>query len=71
MQIWNNFTFNGMFVMYLKTFCPRNFNVGNQNFENRRRFFFLFIVKNSKRQTRDMEFQSRTIIMSNKDDHES
>ena len=28
------FTVHGMFVMYLKTFCPRKFNDGNENFEN-------------------------------------
>ena len=27
-------TFNGMFMLYLETFCPRKFNGGNQNFEN-------------------------------------
>ena len=29
-----SFTFNGLFVMYFNTFCQRNFNVGNKNFEN-------------------------------------
>ena len=26
-------TFNGMFMLYLETFCPRKFNGGIQNFE--------------------------------------
>ena len=38
MEIQIIFTFNGMFMLYLETFCPRKFNDGNQNFENRRRF---------------------------------
>ena len=25
------FTFNGMFMLYLETVCPRKFNSGNQN----------------------------------------
>ena len=33
--------------------------------------FFLVLVKISKRHTRDMGFPKRTIIMTNKDDHES
>ena len=57
--------------MYLKTFCPRKFKGGNQNFENWRRFFILIFVKNSKRLTHDMEFRKRTKIVSNKDDQES
>ena len=28
------FTFNGMFELNVKTFCPRKVNGGNQNFEN-------------------------------------
>ena len=34
MEIRIIFTFNGMFMMYFETFCPRKFNGGNQNFEN-------------------------------------
>ena len=34
MEIRISFTFNGMFMLYLKIFCPRKFNGGNQNFEN-------------------------------------
>ena len=34
MKIQIIFTFNGMFMLYLETFCPRKFNGGNQNFEN-------------------------------------
>ena len=33
--------------------------------------FFLVFVQNSKRHTRDMVLRKRTIIMANKDDHES
>ena len=70
MQIRIIFTFNGMFMLYLETFCPRKFNGGNQNFENWRRFSLVF-VKNSKRYASDMVFWKRTIIMANKDDHYS
>ena len=63
------FTFNDMLMMYLQTFWPRKFNGGNQNLENWRRFFIVF-VKNSKRHRRDMVFWKRTIIiMANKDDY--
>ena len=34
MEIGINITFNGIFMLNLETFCPRNFNGGNQNFEN-------------------------------------
>ena len=34
MEIRFFFTFNGMFMLYLETFCLRKFNDGNQNFEN-------------------------------------
>ena len=34
MEIRIIFTFNGMFMLYLETFCPRKFNGGIQNFEN-------------------------------------
>ena len=33
MEIQIIFTFNGMSMLYLETFCPRKFNGGNQNFE--------------------------------------
>ena len=45
-------------------------NGWNQNFENWRRFFLVF-VKNSKRHTHDRVFRRSTIIMPNKDYHES
>ena len=48
-----------MFVLCLEAFCPRKFNDGNQNFENRRRFFLVFVI-NSKRQWRNMIFWKRT-----------
>ena len=51
-----------MFVLYLHFFCPRRFN--GRNDVNFRSF-----VKNSKSNVCDMEFQRRTIIMSNKDNH--
>ena len=54
-----------MFVLYLKTSCPGNFNGGNQNFENWRRFSLVF-VKNSKRHARVMVIEKRTIIMAKK-----
>ena len=50
--------------------CLRKFNGRNQNFENCRRFFLVF-VKKSTIHTRDMEFQKQTIIISNEDDNES
>ena len=35
MEIHIIFIFNGMFMLYLETFCPRKlWNGGNQNFEN-------------------------------------
>ena len=34
MEIRLNFTFNGMFMCHLESFCPRKFNGGNQNFDN-------------------------------------
>ena len=64
------FTFIGMFVLYLKTFCLGKFNGGNHNFENWCHFSLGF-AKNSKIHVRDMIFQKRTIIMGNEDDHES
>ena len=51
-----------MFVLYLKYFFPRKFKGRNNvNFHS--------FVKNSKSHACDMEFQRRTIIMSNKDNH--
>ena len=60
------FTFNGMFVLYLQTFCP-----GNVMVEIKTDVVFLVFIKNSKRHTRDMINRKRTIIMSNKDDYDS
>ena len=34
MEIRIIFTFNGMFMLYLESFCLRKFNSENQNFEN-------------------------------------
>ena len=34
MKIQTIFTFNGMFILYLETFCPKKIAGGNQNFEN-------------------------------------
>ena len=34
MEVRNIFTFNGMFMLYPETFCPRKLIGGNQNFEN-------------------------------------
>ena len=70
MEIRIIFTFNGMLMLNLETFCPRKFNGGNQNFENWRRFS-LVLVKNSKRHARDKVFWKRTIILAIKDDHKS
>ena len=62
MEIRTIFTFNGMFMLYPGTFCPRKFNGGNQTFENWRRFSLVF-VKNSKGHARYMVFWKRTLIM--------
>ena len=70
MEIRIIFTFNGMSMLYLETFCPRKFNGGNQNFENWRRFSLVF-VKNSNRHARNKVFWKRTLIMATKDDHKS
>ena len=56
-------------MLYPETFCPRKFNGGNQNFENKR--FSLVFVKNSKRHAHDMVSWKKTIIVANKDDHKS
>ena len=58
-----------MFMLYLKTLCPRKLNGGYQNFENWSRFSLVFVM-NSKRPARDMVFWKRTIIMANEDDHD-
>ena len=34
MEIRIIFTFNGMFMMYFETFCPRKINVGNKILKN-------------------------------------
>ena len=61
----------GMFVLYLKMFCLRKFNIENENFEKLCIFFSVF-VKSSIRHTHDiMVFWNRTIMILNKDDHES
>ena len=65
------FSFNGMFLLYLKMFCLRKLDGGNQNVEFRRRFFFLVFVKNSKWHTRYMVVWKKTMIISKKNDHKS
>ena len=56
-----------MLALYLKMFFLRKFNIENQNFEN-----FLVFVKSSKRHTHDITvFLNSTIILLNKDYHES
>ena len=58
-------------MLYLKMFCLRKFVIENENFE-KGCIFFLDFVKGSIRQTHDiMVFWNRTIIILNKDDHES
>ena len=39
MEIQIIFTFNGMFMLYLETFCPRKLNGRNQIFEKLTSFF--------------------------------
>ena len=34
MEMQVSFTFNGMFMLHIETFCLRKTNGGNQNFEN-------------------------------------
>ena len=43
MEIWIIFTFNGMFMLYFETFCPRKFNGKSQNFEIWLRFSLVFV----------------------------
>ena len=60
------FTFYGMFVLYLKTFCLRKkITVEIKTLKIDVAF------NNSKRHTRDRVFRRSTIIMTNKDYHES
>ena len=59
-----------MFELDLKTFCSRNVNGENQNFENWHYFFLIFCLE-FKKHTHDMEIQKKTIVRPNKDDYES
>ena len=70
MEIRTIFTFNGMFMLYLETFCPRKLMVEIKILKTDV-VISLVSVKNSKRHARDMVFWKRTIKMANKDDHKS
>ena len=42
MEMRVSFTFNGMFMLYLKTFCLRKTNGGNQNLKKLTSFFLSY-----------------------------
>ena len=53
------FPFNGMFVLYLETFCPKKIMMEFKTLKTDVVFFFDFVI-NSKRQSRNMIFWKRT-----------